>query len=127
MAVGLVDVMTFRISANRLYPNGPVMALCRQNHWDFMMVLPRDCLPTVWDEVPGLIALDTADEQYATYHWGDRDQTFRWVNAMDYAYRGPTGKTLRQPVCMSHSARKLGWMRTDVRSGRCGRGSPVGG
>ena len=63
-----------------------------------MMVLPRDCLPTVWDEVAGLIALDTADEQYATSHWGDRDQTFRWVNAMDYAYRGPTGKTLRQPV-----------------------------
>lgn len=81
-----------------LYPNGPVIALCRQNHWDFMMVLPRDCLPTVWDEVAGLIALDTADEQYATSHWGDRDQTFRWVNAMDYAYRGPTGKTLRQPV-----------------------------
>jgi len=81
-----------------LYPNGPVMALCRQHHGDFMMVLPRDCLPSVWDEVAGLIALDTDDEQYATYHWGDRDQTFRWVNGIDYAYRGPSGNTLRQWV-----------------------------
>lgn len=99
-----------------LYPNGPVMTLCRQNHWDFMMVLPRDCLPSVWDEVAGLIALDTDDEQYGTYHWGDRDQQFRWVNAIDYAYRAPTGQMLRQRVHVALCQET--WVDADGRSHR---------
>ncbi len=31
-----------------LYPNGPIIELCRTNHWDFMMVLQDSYLPGVW-------------------------------------------------------------------------------
>jgi len=79
-----------------LYPNGPVMALCRHYRWDFMIVLPRNCLPSVWDEVAGLLALDTEDEQYRTHHWGDRDQAFRWVNDIEYLFRVPTSSSLQR-------------------------------
>ena len=37
-----------------LYPNGPLMALCHQYHWQFMIVLPDKCLPSVWEEVEAL-------------------------------------------------------------------------
>ena len=37
-----------------LYPNGPVMELCRLYHWQFMIVLQDDALPSVWEEVRGL-------------------------------------------------------------------------
>ncbi len=80
-----------------LYPNGPVMALCRQYRWDFMIVLPRDCLPSVWDEVAGLIALDTEDARYRTHRWGHRAQAFRWVNDIEYTYRA-AGRALRTVV-----------------------------
>jgi hypothetical protein len=34
-----------------LYPNGPMMALCRKLRLDFMIVLPKDCLHSVWEDV----------------------------------------------------------------------------
>jgi hypothetical protein len=37
-----------------LYPNGPLMALCHQYGWHFMIVLPDRCLPSVWEEVEAL-------------------------------------------------------------------------
>lgn len=81
-----------------LYPNGPVMALCGQYHWDFMIVLPRASLSSVWDDVAGLLALDTQDEQYRAHPWGDRDQVFRWANDIEYVYRSPAGAIRRQRV-----------------------------
>jgi hypothetical protein len=27
-----------------LYPTGPVMEQCRRYHWDYMIVLPQQCL-----------------------------------------------------------------------------------
>lgn len=67
-----------------LYPNGPLLALCHQYHWDYLIVLPRASLPSVWDEVEGLRRLDTAGEQRREYRWGDRTQVFTWVNAIRY-------------------------------------------
>ena len=32
-----------------LYPNGPIIELCRRNKWDFMMVLQDKSLPSVWE------------------------------------------------------------------------------
>ncbi|MCY0880316.1 MAG: transposase family protein [Firmicutes bacterium] len=81
-----------------LYPNGPIMTLCRQYHWDFMIVLPRNSLASVWDEVAGLIALDTEDAQYTTHRWGERDQAFRWANDIEYTYRTAAGHLVRQRV-----------------------------
>ena len=47
----LFPKQSLMIAADGLYPNGPVMALCRANKWDFMIVLPDEvCLSTVWTE-----------------------------------------------------------------------------
>jgi len=40
-----------------LYPNGPMMNICRKNRWDYMMVLQDDKLPSLWEEYDGLLKL----------------------------------------------------------------------
>ena len=72
-----------------LYPNGPMIELCRKNHWDFMIVLQDKSLPSVWEEYEGLKKLETNNCFYTT--WGDRKQRFEWVNNIEYYY-GPNGK-----------------------------------
>lgn len=69
-----------------LYPNGPVMALCRRFGWQFMIVLQNDSLLSVWEEAEGLGKLQPGQE--LDHVWGDRRQHFRWVNQIEYAY-GP--------------------------------------
>ncbi len=70
-----------------LYPNGPVMAQCDAYAWDYLIVLPRGCLPSVWEEVDGLRRLDTTGENRCEHKWGDRQQVFTWVNDIEYTWR----------------------------------------
>ena len=72
-----------------LYPSGPVMQLCRQNHWQYMIVLQDDSLPSVWEEVEGLGKLQV--NHHLERVWGDRKQRFRWVNDIEYRY-GENGR-----------------------------------
>jgi hypothetical protein len=69
-----------------LYPNGPVLHACRNNRWQFMIVLPDDSLTSVWEEYQGLGKLEP--NQQARRKWGNRRQSFRWVNDIEYRY-GP--------------------------------------
>ena len=70
-----------------LYPNGPMMELCRRNNWDFMIVLQDGSLPSVWEEIEGLKALQS--ENRLSRQWGNRRQQFWWVNDIEYGYLDP--------------------------------------
>ncbi len=59
-----------------LYPNGPLIELCRQHNWDFMIVLQDGSLPTVWEEIEGLKKLQNGKPW--SQNWGDRRQRFQW-------------------------------------------------
>jgi len=72
-----------------LYPNGPIMEICRKNKWDFMIVLQDKSLRSVWEEFHGLMQLQT--DQKLGMTWGDRKQEFDWVNNIEYYY-GPNQK-----------------------------------
>jgi hypothetical protein len=67
-----------------LYPNGPIMELCRKNKWDFMIVLQDKSLPSIWEEYEGLKKLETKNRFNTT--WGNRRQSFEWVNDIEYYY-----------------------------------------
>jgi len=69
-----------------LYPNGPIMELCRKNRWDFMIVLQDKSLPSVWEEYEGLKKLEA--KNHFEMNWGNRRQRFEWVNDIEYYY-GP--------------------------------------
>jgi hypothetical protein len=67
-----------------LYPNGPILQLCRRYHWQYMIVLQDGSLPSVWEEVGGLRKLQTHNFLHRT--WGNRKQHFWWVNDIEYYY-----------------------------------------
>lgn len=67
-----------------LYANGPVMELCRRYHWQFMIVLQDDSLPSVWEEVRGLGQWER--NNHLKRNWGNRRQQFQWVNQIEYRY-----------------------------------------
>jgi len=72
-----------------LYPNGPIMDRCRNYHWDFMIVLKDDSLPSAWEEYHGLKGYQ--DENQKRQNWGERRQHFQWVNQIRYEF-GANGK-----------------------------------
>ena len=81
--------LTIMVLLDGLYPNGPIMEVCRKNRWDFMIVLQDKSLPSVWEEYEGLKKLETDNHFYRT--WGDRHQHFEWVNNIEYYY-GANGR-----------------------------------
>ncbi len=94
-----------------LYPNGPIIEICRNNNWDFMIVLQDKSLPSVWEEYEGLMQLQR--ENQLKMIWGKRIQHFRWVNGI-YYYWGANGKkrlTLHVVTC--HEA----WKEVDKNTG----------
>jgi hypothetical protein len=72
-----------------LYPNGPVMELCRKNKWQYMIVLQDKSLPTVKGEFEALSDLEP--ENRYTRFWGNRRQVFRWANGIEHCF-GQNGK-----------------------------------
>lgn len=85
-----------------LYANGPVMETCRKNKWEFMIVLKDSLLPSVWEEVRGLLRLDTAGECSYEQTWQRRRQSFKWVNGIEYEYglgRGKRRVTIHVVIC----------------------------
>jgi len=67
-----------------LYPNGPVFQTCRDYHWQFMIVLKNDSLPSVWEEFNGLSRLEP--DQQTDRTWSNRRQHFYWVNDIEYRF-----------------------------------------
>lgn len=77
-----------------LYANGPIMKICRENKWEFMIVLQDDSLSNVWKEANGLRKLHP--EYVKTQMWEGRQQAFWWSNDMVHEY-GDNGR-LKQKV-----------------------------
>lgn len=82
-----------------LYANGPIMAQCHENHWQFMIVLKDESLPTVWEEFDSLLKL--MPKNSVCQPWGTRRQQFKWVNQIDYYYGANDGNkmTLHVVTC----------------------------
>lgn len=80
----------FLVLLDGLYPNGPVVEICRKYHWKAMIVLQDGSLPQVWEEYRGLRKLLTKQERLENT-WGDRRQKFHWVNDIEYTY-GANGR-----------------------------------
>ena len=80
-----------------LYPNGPIIEICRKNRWDFMIVLQDDSLCSVWEEYEGLLKL--LPENSYKMNWGKRNQRFRWVNDIEYYYDTFKKQRLHVVVC----------------------------
>jgi len=78
--------LPFTLLLDGLYANGPVIEACRKNKWEFMIVLKDKSLPSVWEEVLGLMRLDSKGEYQLNRNWQGRRQIFRWANGVEYDY-----------------------------------------
>ena len=67
-----------------LYACGPVIKICREYNWDFMLVLKEDGLKDVWKEATGLMRLEP--ENSLIVHWGNRHQLYQWANDIEYEF-----------------------------------------
>jgi len=76
--------LSIMVLLDGLYPNGPIVELCRKYHWGFMIVLQKGSLPSVWEEYEGLKKIEVNNQFYMT--WGNRKQHFEWVNDIEYYY-----------------------------------------
>ena len=93
-----------------LYANGPVLGLCRDYHWNFMIVLQDESLPSVWEEFRGLEQLERQNRLQRT--WGNRRQRFRWVNGIEYRY----GEKERKKQIVHVVVCEEGWEEMDTHS-----------
>ncbi len=64
--------------------NGPVMEICHEYNWDYMLVFKDDDLKTVWQEAKALKELSPENQLEMTH--AKRNQHFWWVNDIEYTY-----------------------------------------
>lgn len=89
------------LSVDGLYATGPVIQICKNYNWDYMIVLKGDCLSTVWKEAFGL--MNIAPENSFIVKWGERGQLYTWANDIEYEYkRGKTFKKLKLHVVLCY-------------------------
>lgn len=88
-----------------LYANGPVIQCCQKNKWQFMIVLKDKSLPTVWEEVNGLMRLDTKAENSVKQSKNDIKQRLSWANGIEYDYGLRQRKTLTIHVVICEEKR----------------------
>ena len=86
----LFSKLHLTIVADSLYPNGPVLSICRKYKWDFMIVLKAGCLPAVWNDAEGIMKLTKA-ESSKDNNWGKRNQFFQWANDVEYDWKDSEG------------------------------------
>ena len=73
------------IVADGLYACGPVITMCKKYKWDYMIVLKKDSIPTVWKEALALMKINP--ENRLKCYWGDREQIYAWANEIEYEYK----------------------------------------
>jgi hypothetical protein len=76
--------LPIRILLDGLYPNGPILNICRKYNWDYMIILKDKSLKTVWEEAYGLNKLETDNELETS--WKGHKQHFWWINNIEYRY-----------------------------------------
>ncbi len=97
-----------------LYPVGPVMELCRNKRWEYMMVLQDGSLPQVWEEYEGLKKLLEPEDRHQM-NWGSREQRFHWVNSIDYTYQANgRNRSLKTHMVVCQES----WEELDAETGR---------
>ena len=73
----------FCIGGDSLYACAPVLALCAQHKWSFVLTFKEGRTPALWQEFQSLLKL--APENRLVVHLPDKThQTFRWANDLEH-------------------------------------------
>jgi hypothetical protein len=74
------------LTADGLYPHQGFFEICREAGWAFIITFKDGNLPTVWEDVRGLLPLTPAQCRHERRYHGATviDQRLRWVNHLTY-------------------------------------------
>jgi hypothetical protein len=72
------------VTMDGLYACGPIIRTCKDYGWDFMLVFKEGCMSNTWKDAMGLIRL--TPENVLNCRMGNRDQTYKWINAVEHFY-----------------------------------------
>lgn len=78
------------VTMDGLYACGPVIKICRDYGWDYMLVFKEGSMKDAWREAMGLIRL--TPENSMKRHCGGRNQEYQWINDVEYTY-GNNGRS----------------------------------
>jgi len=73
----------FWISGDSLYACGPVLTLCEQNRWSYVLTFKPGRTPNLWQDFQGLLKLCPKNRLRRRLP-DDTRQCFRWVNDLPY-------------------------------------------
>jgi len=71
------------ISGDSLLACGPVLCLCEQHRWSYVLTFKAGRTPALWADFQGLLKLAPENRHRVTLPDGTRQQ-YRWVNGLDY-------------------------------------------
>jgi hypothetical protein len=84
-----------------LYANGPLMKYCQKKNWQYMIVLQKADLKTVWREYHSLCKVENNNPHQQV--WNGREQSFTWVNHIEYDFdNGKKTMLVNLIVCDEH-------------------------
>lgn len=67
-----------------LYATGPVLAICKDNNWDYMINFKEGSMPAVFKEAQTLMKFTPENKVHAM--WGNRKQIYTYINNLEYDY-----------------------------------------
>lgn len=88
-----------------LYAKGPVLEICRQNHWKYIIVFKKGSLPAVWQEYEALRDLSPQNVKAHQPREGCR-QTYRWVDELPFVDSEGRRHTLHPFECREVKGRQ---------------------
>jgi len=84
-----------------LYANGPLMEYCQKKNWQYMIVLQKADLKTIWREYHSLCKVEKNNQHQQV--WNRREQSFTWVNHIEYDFdNGKKTMLVNLVVCDEH-------------------------
>ena len=74
------------IVGDGLYPTQTVFKTCKENNWEYIIILKDGNLPTVWEEVRSLLPLQKENRLKVTQltKQEKQDSRYRWVTDINY-------------------------------------------
>jgi len=99
------------VTMDGLYACGPVIKICRDYGWDFMLVFKEGSMKDTWREAMGLIRL--TPENTIKYNCQSRNQVYKWINDVEYMYGESRSKTILHVVTCEET-----WEETSKTTGK---------
>lgn len=96
-----------------LFACGPVMSICEDYDWRYMIVYKEGSIPSINEEFESLLSL--APENHLTFHTGLRSeirQDYRWINDISYVDSKNDEHTLGVLECLEEKPDSEGQRKT---------------